>query len=138
MITAWDRYGPIRSDRDGTAPLPAGPTDLVAYMLLSRRVARIMADLGIRERNWTRFRIASTILAEIQSGEVWPERRRRDVSGCSCGADFRRRLAPLYAAVFKSVNDPRAHARKGHSLDGTDAHRPRTANLPEERHALAA
>jgi len=128
MITAWDEFGPLRADRDGDQPLPAGPPLLIAYTLLSRRVAAMMADRGMRERNWTRYRIASTVLAEIQSGETWSDRRRREFTGHPNGHDFRVRVAPFYREVLAAaVNDPSGRGSATHPSPRTEDPRPRMA-----------
>lgn len=138
MITAWDEFGPLRADRNGDQPLPAGPPLLVAYMQLSRRVAEMMADRGMRERNWTRYRIASTVLAEIQSGEVWSDRRRREFTGHPNGHDFRLRVAPFYREVLaaaQAVNDPTGPRPAPHPSGRTDAQRarmPTQGEAPDE------
>lgn len=134
MVTAWDEFGPLRHDRDGTAPVPAGPPLLVAYMLVSRLVAQMMAARGMRERAWTRYRIASAVLAEIQSGQAWSDRRRREVTGCPNGRDFRLRIGPFYRDVLAAVNDPRGPLAALHAPSRTDATRPRTADPTGEPH----
>lgn len=134
MITAWDEFGPLRHDRDGTAPVPAGPPLLVAYMHVSRTVARMMAERGMRERAWTRYRIASAVLAEIQSGQTWSDRRRREVTGCPNGRDFRLRIGPFYRDVLAAVNDPSGPVPALHSPPRTDANRPGTADPTENPH----
>lgn len=144
MITAWDEFGPLRGDRDGTAALPSGPPLLVAYTQLSRRIAEMMAARGMRERNWTRYRIASAVLAEIHSGETWTDRRRRDFTGHPNGHDFRVRVAPFYREVLevaRAVNDPTQATPAPHPSECKDAPRPRMATptgAATNEHRIAA
>lgn len=133
MMTAWDEYGPLRDDKDGAAPLPDGPLDLIAYQLLSRRVGAELARRGIRERSWTRYRMASTILAEVQSGETWTERRRRTMVGEIGCRHWRQRIGPVYDDTLNALNSPRDTGTIVHAGPRMDAHPAKDGQPTPER-----
>lgn len=100
-MTPWDRYGPDAS-RDAH------------YEDVTRRVREALRRRGIRERNWTGHRIASTALAESRSGSRWSDRRRRTLAGRDRG-DFRQRLGDVYddaLALAESLRGPNGGSRR--------------------------
>lgn len=90
----WARIGPfVRDDRH----LPLH--ELALYAASAKAVGELLATIGAKERSYTRFRIASAVIQEIDSGESWSANKRRLACGCH-SVDFRQRLAGVYAAAL--------------------------------------
>lgn len=93
----WFRIGPLRGDTRGI------PEDEVRYYSsLAELAGYLMQENGLRERSWTRFRIASAAMQEAASGRTWSIDKRRRACGCN-GKSFRQRLAGIYMHVLAAA-----------------------------------
>lgn len=134
-MSPWEQWGPINgSPRLVVADLGG----MALYAWMSQLAGIILASHGFRERNWTRFRLASAVIEESCAPDApWSMNQRRLACGCH-SVDFRRRLSLIYEAMLVAVrcaqrnslpDDPRGRYCAAHTESGAERmeNRPRTA-----------
>lgn len=90
----WARIGPfVRDDRELSV------SELATYAALAKVAGELIVAIGSKERSYTRFRIASAVMQEVDSGQEWSTNQRRLACGCH-SVDFRNRLAGVYECVL--------------------------------------